>query len=177
MADSTTAILSLTKPDTAPGGSTNTWGTKWNADFDLIDALFEDSGGDPVLKQSKGGTGAKTAAQARDNLGSSAVGDALFIADDATEACAEFEAASPARIAVVEQSTSSGEIDLEVGSWVICLTTGEPDINSAVVPKVSGSNSVYRTSSGTTLNGTWRARGVFQDGSGTLRKTLLQRVA
>jgi hypothetical protein len=64
MADTFTAVLNLTKPEV--GASTDTWGTKVNADLDTIDRLF-DAG--PVLKLSKGGTGAATASGARTNLG------------------------------------------------------------------------------------------------------------
>ena len=63
MADTTTTNLSLTKPEV--GASSDTWGTKLNANLDLLSALFPSD----KLEVAKGGTGAADAATARTNLG------------------------------------------------------------------------------------------------------------
>jgi len=69
MADTTTANVSLTKPEV--GASADSWGTKINTNFDTLDNLFTTG---PILLLSKGGTGASTASAARTNLGVSASG-------------------------------------------------------------------------------------------------------
>lgn len=64
MADTYTTYLNLTKPEI--GASTDTWGTKQHANYEIMDALFTTG---PYLTVAAGGTGGGSAATARSNLG------------------------------------------------------------------------------------------------------------
>jgi hypothetical protein len=104
MADTFTSVLNLTKPEV--GASTDTWGTKLNADLDALDALF-DAG--PVLKLAKGGTGASTAAGARTNLG--------VPSTDGTGASGTWGISISGNAATATSATSAGQ--LTSGLWSV----------------------------------------------------------
>jgi len=140
MADTTTTNLSLVKPEI--GASIDSWGTKINGDLDTVDALF-DAG--PVLKVTKGGTGAANASAARTALGLLIGTDVqAYDADTAKLDVAQTFTAAQTMTALKETKVAMGahNIDLSAGNYFTYTLSGAQTLTISNVAS-SGSVSAF----------------------------------
>jgi len=132
MADSTTSNLLLTKPEV--GASTDSWGTKVNADLDLVDALFTAAGtGTSVGLNIGSGKKLKIVGDVIDTNGNE-----LLKVSATTSAVNEVTLANAAT-GVAPTLTASGD-DTNIGFKLVAKGTGE------ITAKVNGSD-VFNASS------------------------------
>lgn len=165
MADTFTAILNLTKPEV--GASTDTWGTKVNADLDTLDGLFQAG---PALKLANGGTGAITAAGARTNLGlgSDATGSNLSALSNAATARTNLGVAIGTDVQAYDAALTTWAAKTAPAGTVVGTTDTQtltnktltspslttPNINSAQFATVAGTAPLYACRAWVNFNGT-----------------------
>ena len=147
MADTTTTNLGMTLPEV--GASSETWGTKLNADLNIVDGLF-DTG--PVLKLTKGGTGAATASAARTNLGLGTIATQSA----STVAVTGGTISGITDLAIADGGTGASDAagartNLGLGSLAVKSTIATADVDSAAITANKLASDVGTTPTGSIL--------------------------
>jgi hypothetical protein len=151
MADTNTTNLQLVKPEV--GASSDTWGTKLNADFDVIDALFNASA---AVLVANGGTGAVNAPTARANLG-----------------CGDIATQNAEAVVITGGNIDGTVIGQNNPADVHCTRVIFPDSTTQGSAAVSYTTGSLHTAASVTLTATYQQLTVYADASaGNLTVTL-----